>query len=64
MRVLLPSLLLVVSIAAQNPPALDPAKVFDYDASKPPYYGAATSYIVRTIYGEMPPGTALPEAET
>ena len=28
-----------------------------------PYYGAAMSYIVRTIYGEMPPGTALPEAE-
>ena len=28
-----------------------------------PYYGAAMSYIVRTIYGEMPPDTALPEAE-
>jgi len=28
-----------------------------------PYYNAAMSYIVRTIYGEMPPGTALPEAE-
>jgi TolB-like protein/tetratricopeptide (TPR) repeat protein len=28
-----------------------------------PYYGAAMSYIVRTIYGEMPPGTALLEAE-
>jgi len=28
-----------------------------------PYYGAAMSYIVRTIYGELPPGTALPEAE-
>ena len=28
-----------------------------------PYYSAAMSYIVRTIYGEMPPGTALPEAE-
>jgi TolB-like protein len=28
-----------------------------------PYYGAAMSYIVRTIYGEMPPGTALPEAD-
>src|ERR1700739_2238527 len=28
-----------------------------------PYYGAAMSYIVRTIYGEMPPGSALPEAE-
>jgi TolB-like protein len=28
-----------------------------------PYYGAAMSYIVRTIYGEMPPSTALPEAE-
>jgi hypothetical protein len=35
MRVLLSSLLLAVSLAAQNPPALDPAKVFDYDASKP-----------------------------
>jgi TolB-like protein len=29
-----------------------------------PYYSAAMSYIVRTIYGEMPPGAALPEAET
>lgn len=28
-----------------------------------PYYGAAMSYIVRTIYGEMPPGSALAEAE-
>jgi TolB-like protein len=28
-----------------------------------PYYSAAMSYIVRAIYGEMPPGTALPEAE-
>jgi TolB-like protein/tetratricopeptide (TPR) repeat protein len=28
-----------------------------------PYYSAGMSYIVRTIYGEMPPGTALPEAE-
>src|SRR5579863_4873732 len=28
-----------------------------------PYYGAAMSYIVRTIYGEMPPDRALPEAE-
>jgi TolB-like protein len=28
-----------------------------------PYYSAAMSYIVRTIYGEMPSGTALPEAE-
>ena len=28
-----------------------------------PYYGAAMSYIVRTIYGAMPPGTGLPEAE-
>ena len=28
-----------------------------------PYYSAAMSYIVRTIYGEMPPGTALLEAE-
>ena len=28
-----------------------------------PYYSAAMSYIVRTIYGEMPPGAALPEAE-
>jgi len=28
-----------------------------------PYYSAAMSYIVRTIYGEMPPGTALPEAD-
>ena len=28
-----------------------------------PYYSAAMSYIVRTVYGEMPPGTALPEAE-
>jgi len=28
-----------------------------------PYYGAAMSYIVRTIYGELPPGTALLEAE-
>jgi TolB-like protein len=28
-----------------------------------PYYSAAMSYIVRTIYGDMPPGTALPEAE-
>ena len=27
-----------------------------------PYYNAAMSYIVRTIYGEMPPGNALPEA--
>ena len=35
MRVLLSFLLLAVSVAAQNPPALDPAKVFDYDASKP-----------------------------
>jgi TolB-like protein/tetratricopeptide (TPR) repeat protein len=29
-----------------------------------PYYGAAMSYIVRTIYGELPSVTALPEAET
>ena len=29
-----------------------------------PYYSAAMSYIVRAIYGETPPGTALPEAET
>jgi len=29
-----------------------------------PYYSAAMSYIVRTIYGEMPPGAALPEAQT
>ena len=29
-----------------------------------PYYGAAMSYIVSAIYGEMPPGTALSEAET
>ena len=28
-----------------------------------PYYGAAMSYIVRTIYGETAPGTALPDAE-
>jgi hypothetical protein len=35
MRVLLSALFLAVSIAAQNPPALDPAKVFAYDASKP-----------------------------
>jgi TolB-like protein len=28
-----------------------------------PHYSAAMSYLVRTIYGEMPPGTALPEAE-
>ena len=28
-----------------------------------PYYSAAMSYIVRTIYGEMPPSTALLEAE-
>ena len=35
MRVLLSSLLLAVSVTAQNPPALDPAKVFDYDASRP-----------------------------
>ncbi len=28
-----------------------------------PYYNAAMSYIVRTIYGEMPPGNSLPEAE-
>jgi TolB-like protein len=28
-----------------------------------PHYGAAMSYIVRTIYGEMPPDRALPEAE-
>ena len=35
MRVLLSSLLLAVCVAAQNLPALDPAKVFDYDASKP-----------------------------
>jgi TolB-like protein/tetratricopeptide (TPR) repeat protein len=28
-----------------------------------PYYSAAMSYIVRTIYGEMPPGAGLPEAE-
>ena len=35
MRVLLSFLLLAVSVAAQNPAALDPAKVFDYDASKP-----------------------------
>ena len=28
-----------------------------------PYYSAAMSYIVRAIYGEMPPSTALPEAE-
>ncbi len=28
-----------------------------------PYYSAAMSYIVRTIYGEMPPSTALHEAE-
>lgn len=28
-----------------------------------PYYNAAMSYIVRAIYGEMPPLTALPEAE-
>ncbi len=35
MRVLLCFLLLAISVAAQNPPALDPAKVFAYDASKP-----------------------------
>jgi len=29
-----------------------------------PYSSAAMSYIVRAIYGETPPGTALPEAET
>jgi TolB-like protein/tetratricopeptide (TPR) repeat protein len=29
-----------------------------------PYYSAAMSYIVRAIYGEMTPGTALPEAES
>jgi len=28
-----------------------------------PYYSAAMSFIVRTIYGEMPPSTALHEAE-
>jgi TolB-like protein len=28
-----------------------------------PYSTAAMSYIVRTIYGELPPGTGLPEAE-
>ena len=28
-----------------------------------PYYGAAMSYIVRSVYGEMPPGAGLPEAE-
>ena len=28
-----------------------------------PYYSAAMSYIVRTIYGEMPPGAGLPQAE-
>jgi len=28
-----------------------------------PYSSAAMSYIVRAIYGETPPGTALPEAE-
>ena len=35
MRILLSFLILAVSVAAQNPPALDPAKVFDYDAGKP-----------------------------
>ncbi len=35
MRALVSSLLLAVSVAAQNPPALDPAKVFAYDAVKP-----------------------------
>ncbi len=34
---LLSFLLFAVSVAAQNPPALDPAKVFAYDASKPLY---------------------------
>jgi len=29
-----------------------------------PYYSAAMSYIVRTIYGEIPPRTALAEAES
>jgi TolB-like protein len=29
-----------------------------------PYYNAAMAYIVRTIYGEMPSGTGLPEAES
>ena len=29
-----------------------------------PYYSAAMSFIVRTIYGEMPSGTGLPEAES
>lgn len=29
-----------------------------------PYSSAAMSYVVRAIYGEMPPTTALPEAET
>lgn len=28
-----------------------------------PYSTAAMSYIVRAIYGELPPGTGLPEAE-
>lgn len=35
MRALLSALVLAVSVGAQNPPALDPAKVFAYDASKP-----------------------------
>jgi TolB-like protein len=28
-----------------------------------PYYSAAMCFIVRTIYGDLPPGTGLPEAE-
>lgn len=35
MRVLLSLFILAICAAAQNPPALDLAKVFDYDASKP-----------------------------
>src|SRR6202007_2615425 len=29
-----------------------------------PYYSAAMSYIVRTIYGELPPATGLAESES
>src|SRR5579864_6317082 len=29
-----------------------------------PYYNAAMSYIVRTIYGDLPPATGLPESES
>lgn len=48
-RVLLTSLLLNTSAAAQNQPALDPARVFDYDASKPLNLKLGKTEIVETM---------------